>query len=112
MGGRTEEDFIKLVRRAEAEAASNTGYYTLKVALFALLGYLVIFAVLAGLLGLAGGVIASAFFSAALFLILLKKKLIIAVLLGIWVLLRALWVRFEPPRGHRLKRGEFPELFA
>lgn len=112
MGETTEEDFIRLVKQAEVEAASNPRSYTLKVALFALLGYLAIFVALAGLLGLAGGVIVSAFFSTALFLLLLKKKLIIAVLFAIWVLLKALWVKFDPPRGYRLKRGEFPELFA
>jgi Zn-dependent protease with chaperone function len=107
-----EEDFIDLVRKAEHDAESNPRFYTTKLALFALLGYVVIFLVLFALIGLAGGLVASAFFSTGLFILLLKKKLIIMVGAGIWVLLRALWVRFTPPEGYSLKRKQFPQLFA
>lgn len=31
---------------------------------------------------------------------------------GIWILLRALWVKFTPPQGYSLKRRQFPQLFA
>ena len=112
MSIQSEEEFIQLVQRAEQEASSNPKGYTTKLALFAVLGYAVIFLVLFTLLGLAGGLAAMAFFSTGLFLLLLKKKLIFAVLIGIWVLLRALWVRFTPPEGYVLKRSEFPQLFA
>lgn len=112
MAIKTEEDFINLVKQAEQEAEVNPKVYTIKLALFALLGYLVILLVLIALFGLAGGLVASAVFSTGLFLLLIKKKLIIAVALGIWVLLRALWVRFTPPEGYTLKRKDFPELFA
>lgn len=109
---KTEEDFINLVKKVEQEAEANPKAYTTKLALFALLGYLIIFLVLIALLGLAGGLVATAFLSTGLFLLLLKKKLIFAVGLGIWVLLRALWVKFTPPQGYTLKRKEFPELFV
>ncbi len=112
MGGISEEDFIHRVKQAEADAAANPKAYAVKLALFALLGYVVILGVLFGLLGLAGGLIASAFFSTTLFILLLKKKLIIAVLIGIWILMKALWVKFTPPQGYLLKRKEHPQLFA
>jgi len=108
----TEEDFINLVRKAEQEAEANPAAYTRKLALFGLLGYLVIFLVLIVLLGLAGGLVALGIFGTGLFILLLKKKLIFVVLCGIWILLRALWVKFEPPRGYTLKRNDFPELFG
>ncbi len=108
----SDGDFIQDVKKAELNAASNPKAYVIKLGLFALLGYVVIIAVLIALLGLAGGLIASAFFSTALFLLLLKKKLIIGVVIGIWILLRALWVRFTPPQGYLLKRKAYPRLFA
>lgn len=109
---KTEEAFIELVKKAEREAEAHPKSYTTKLAFLALLGYLVIFLVLVALLGLAGGLVATAFFSTGLFILLLKNKLIIAVLAGIWVLLRALWIKFTPPQGYSLKRRDFPELFV
>ncbi len=111
MSSISEEEFIQLVRKAEQETATNPRRYLVKLALFAVLGYVVIFGALLTLLGLVGGLLAAAFFSTALILFLLKKKLIFVLLLAIWVLLRALWVRFEPPDGYELKRKEFPRLF-
>ncbi len=112
MAIKTEEEFIQLVKAAEQDAELNPKSYTTKLALFALFGYLVIFLVLIALLGLTGGLVATAFFSSSLFLLLLKKKLIIAVVASIWVLLRALWVKFTPPQGHSLRRKDYPKLFA
>jgi Zn-dependent protease with chaperone function len=111
MSSQTEDDFIQRVKKAEHDAATNPKTYAIKLALFALLGYGVIVAVLIALLGLAGGLAASAFFSTGLFILLLKKKLIIGVLIGIWILLRALWVKFTPPQGFVLKRKAYPQLF-
>lgn len=112
MAIKTEQDFIDLVKAAEQDAALNPKWYTTKLALFALLGYAVILLILITLIGLAGGLTATAFFSTGLFLLLVKKKIIIAILAGIWVLLRALWIRFSPPEGYVLKRKEHPVLFA
>ncbi len=112
MSVKTEEEFITLVKQAESAAANQPRAYNIKLALFALLGYTVILGVLVALLGLAGGLVASAFFSTGLFILLLKKKLIIGVLFAIWVLLRALWVKFEPPQGYVLKRKHYPQLFS
>lgn len=107
----TEEEFIALVKKYEEEAEDNPKWYLFKLALFALLGYVVIFLVLLSLIGLTGAVLGSALISASLFLLLLKKKLIFVVLGGIWVLLKALWVKFVPPEGHTLTRDSHPHLF-
>ena len=111
MSSMSEEDFIELVRKAEEETVAHPRRYVTKLALFALIGYLAIFGVLFALIGLAGGLVAAAVFSTALFLILVKKKLIFVILIAIWVLLKALWVRFEAPEGYTLKRKECPRLF-
>ncbi|MCK4586297.1 MAG: M48 family metalloprotease, partial [Gammaproteobacteria bacterium] len=46
-----------------------------------------------------------------LLILLIKKKLIIALIIAVWILLKALWVKFESPEGYELTRKEFPELF-
>jgi Zn-dependent protease with chaperone function len=107
----TEEQFIALVRRAEMDAQTNLSRYKLKVALFALLGYGVIFALLALLISLVGGTVFVAVSSAALLLLLIKKKLIFGIAIAIWILFKALWVRFQRPQGHELCREKYPLLF-
>jgi Zn-dependent protease with chaperone function len=106
----TQSEFETMVRRAEALAQASPGRYKLGIVLYTLLGYLFILLILFLLFGLAGLVIGSAFLSTALFLILLKKKLIFVILPAIWILLKALWVRFDPPAGYVLKPGDFPAL--
>lgn len=110
MGEITQSEFEALVCRAEAFAKSHPRRYKLKVLLYALLGYLFIVLLLFLLFGLVGGIVGSAFISTALFIILLKTKLIFVVLPLIWVLMKALWVRFDPPTGYRLDLKRFPAL--
>ena len=112
MSSISEEEFIQLVRKAEHETATSPRRYLFKLSLFSLLGYVVIFGALLALIGLVGGLVVAAFFSTTLIFFLLKKKLIFVILLTIWVLLRALWVRFEAPEGYVLTRKEFPRLFG
>lgn len=109
---KTEEQFICAVQAAEAFADRSPGMYKLKVGLFALLGYMVIFAILAILILLIGGSVAVFFVSSSLALLILKKKLIFPILLAVWVFLKALWVKFDKPEGYELKRDAFPELFS
>ncbi|MCK5386893.1 MAG: M48 family metalloprotease [Gammaproteobacteria bacterium] len=106
-----EEQFIKLVKKSELEAEENIGIYKAKLALFAVLGYLVIFSILLVLVLLVGGTLATAFISSTLFIILLKKKLIFIILPAIWVMLKALWIKFDTPTGYFLTREKFPELW-
>ena len=107
----TEEEFIRLVKQAEDQVGTHAGRYKLKLALFALLGYVVIFALLGGLVAIVGGAIAATAYSTAAILLLLKSKLLAPALIMAWVLLKALWVRFEKPQGYELKRSDFPELY-
>lgn len=109
---KTEEEFISAVQAAEAFAVKSPKMYKLKVGLFALLGYLVIFSILLILVILVGGSVAIFFISSSLALLIIKKKLIIPILFAIWVFLKALWIKFDKPEGYELKRNEFPELFS
>ena len=108
----TEEDFIALVKRAEQEVENNPKNYKIKLFLFAILGYVVIFSLLFALLFLISGSVAAAFYSSAFFILLLKKKLIILLVVMAWVLLKSLWVRFDKPKGFALKRSDFPQLYT
>lgn len=104
--------FEHLVREAEARIAADPRGYKLRVALLALLGYTVLFGALAALAALIFGTVWGALASTAFLILLLKKKLIIPLLLVAWLILRALWVRLEPPQGYRAKREAFPALHA
>lgn len=112
MGRLSEEQFIELVQKAERDSFKSPGKYKLQLALFALLGYVVIFSVLFVLIILVGGTVGIALLSSSIFLLLLKKKLIFKILAAIWVFLKALWVKFEPPTGYRLERNSYPALFS
>ncbi|WKE66329.1 M48 family metalloprotease [Gallaecimonas kandeliae] len=107
-----EETFVALVERSEKDAARDIKAYRLKLAAFALLGYGVIFSLVALLVLLLGGTLWVAFLSSGLFLLLLSKKIIFLIAAAIWTLLRALWVPFDAPSGYRLERRHFPKLFA
>ncbi|OIO71117.1 MAG: hypothetical protein CO186_06985 [Zetaproteobacteria bacterium CG_4_9_14_3_um_filter_49_83] len=104
--------FEETARKAEQLAKANAGSYKVRLFLFAILGYMVIFGILASLFGLVGGLGWLAFSSSSLLImLLLKKKLILLIAPTIWVLLKALWVRFEQPQGYELKRQQAPLLF-
>ncbi|MCP4981285.1 MAG: M48 family metalloprotease [Gammaproteobacteria bacterium] len=111
MSNFTEEQFVELVKKSEQDAANSIGAYKVRLGLFALLGYAVIFGVLVALLALIGGTIGIALVSTSLALLLVKKKIIFIILIAIWTFLKALWVRFDAPVGHELKREQFPGLF-
>jgi Zn-dependent protease with chaperone function len=104
--------FEQLVREAQASIAASPRAYKLRLVLLALLGYAVLFGMVALLAGLVGGVIWGALASTAFLILLLKKKLIVPLLAVIWVILRSLWVRVEAPTGFALARERFPRLHA
>lgn len=107
-----EEGFIELVKKAERDSFNNITLYKTRLALFALLGYAVIFTVLTALIVLVGGTIGIAFISSSLALLLVKKKFIFIILIAIWTFLKALWIKFDPPTGYILDRDDYPELFT
>lgn len=104
--------FERLVEDAEAMVCANAGSYRLRVALFALLGYLVLFGIAATIALLVGGAAWGAVASTAFLVLLLKNKLIIPLLAMLWVLVRSLWVKIDAPDGYRLAPKDYPDLFA
>ncbi len=103
--------FERIAWEAEELANSNFSRYKFNVATYAVLGYVVIFAVLIGLLGLIAACIGAAVYSTGLFLLLLKKKIVFLLIPLVWILLKALWVKMESPTGFELTRDRFPRLF-
>lgn len=103
----TDAQFEALVGRLDAEARRNPAGYRRWVVLLALAGYTYIaLVILAALVPL----ILSIWAIATLGAIALKLILIFSGF--IWLVLRSLWVRIEPPQGRRLLPEEAPELFA
>jgi Zn-dependent protease with chaperone function len=103
-----QADFVHLVRMSEHASADNSRAYRRSVAAFAALGY----AWVLGCLVLATAIV--------LWVVpqLLHGRFRLAMvwlLLGavglLWVSLRALWVRLEPPGGVEITALEAPELF-
>lgn len=101
-----DERWQALVRRLEPKARANPAAYRRKVLLLAALGYAFIGLLVLLLLGLAVLVVVAALSGPGL---LLKFLIPIGALL--FVVIRALYVKFPPPAGIRVKRGQAPELF-
>ncbi|HEY8876714.1 MAG TPA: M48 family metalloprotease [Roseateles sp.] len=114
------DQFERMVARLETESARHPGAYQAKVALLALLGFVLLALVVGmsglGLLLLAGAGIAMLMTGGKAILLLLKLgKLLILLAIPLWLLLKssmqALFVRLPAPQGRELKRGEAPALF-
>ncbi len=99
----TNEQFDALVARLESQAQRHPFWYKSRVLLMALLGYGYITVMLVGL------VVATLL--SVLFLKVLGLKLAIPLLVLIWVVLKALWVRLDAPQGRRVTQREAPALF-
>jgi Zn-dependent protease with chaperone function len=103
----TADQFAALVARLEAQAKADPGGYRRRVLLFALLGNAYLFAMV---------VFLAALFLAALASIVFLKaagvKIAFVVGAFLYVVLRALWVKFPPPEGAEVTAREAPELFA
>jgi Zn-dependent protease with chaperone function len=104
----TQDDFESLVQRLEQEATANPIAYRRRLGLLAFLGYGYIVVVLALLIGGAALIVWGAAVSHTLVLL---AKLGWALLVLIYVVLRAMWVRLEPPEGRALTSRNCPELF-
>ena len=109
----TQEDFERaafrsLVQRLEQEAAANPIAYRRKLGALAFLGYGYIAVALTLLIGGAALIVWGAAVSHAL---LLLGKVGWALLALIYLVLRAMWVRLEPPQGRVLTSRECPVLF-
>ncbi len=105
------ERFEAVAREAERAMAASLPGYRMKVALLAMLGYGVIFGMLSLLLGISA-VCVWAMVSGYAWVLLLKTKLILAMPACGLVLLRALWVRIEAPKGYEVFPKDCPRLFG
>ena len=103
----TNEEFEALVGRLEGEAKRNPGGYKTRVVLMALLGN--------AYLGLMLLVITALLVAAIVSIAWLKGagvKIALVVGVFLWMVLKALWIRLEPPQGSEVKADDAPELFA
>jgi len=109
----TQDDFERpsfrsLVQRLEQEAAADPVAYRRKLGALAFLGYAYIAATLILLIGGAALIVWGA---AVSHMLLLLGKIGWALLVLIYLVLRAMWVRLEPPQGRVLTSRAFPALF-
>ncbi|MGD0960553.1 MAG: hypothetical protein ABSB19_12170 [Methylomonas sp.] len=100
-----------LIESAECAIQRNPRLYRIKVALLALLGYTVIYAMLFFLIAMLGGLGWAAINSSTLIFMLIKSKLILVLLAMIYVIIRSLWVKFGKPTGYVLQRKDYPIFF-
>jgi Zn-dependent protease with chaperone function len=107
----SDDIFEQFAHRAERRADYSMSIHKFRLALFALLGYVVIIGVLGVLVALVNGVLAASIYSTALLIILIKKKLIFLIVPAIWILTKSLWVKLEAPGGYRLTKKNCPQLF-
>lgn len=102
-----QAEFEAHVARMEAIAKERPRAYRRRVFALAALGYAYLVVVVVALLALS----ALAAYS-VVYLKALGIKLLFIVGALLVVVLRALWVKFEPPEGERVTRAEAPALFA
>lgn len=100
-----------MVQRLEVEARQRPGHYRFKVALLAVLGFLVLGGSVLLAFGISIGLVAVLLMINPVLLLKLIKVVWIPIALGV-LILSALWVRFSPPGGHRLRPDEAPLLQA
>ncbi|WP_341676843.1 M48 family metallopeptidase [Niveibacterium sp. SC-1] len=104
----TQQEFRRLVARLERECDATPGPYRLKVMALAALGYAYVISILA---------IAAAALVWGVSLISGGHHLFAGAKLGLFggavgfLLVRALWVRLDPPTGRRLTAADTPKLF-
>ncbi len=103
----THDEFESLVARLEPMAKSNPSGYEMRVISLALVGYAYLAAVVALLILLIGGALAAI---ATLKLIAIKVLLVLVPI--IWLVAKALWVKFPPPEGVEVTQAYSPALFA
>lgn len=104
-----QAQFEALVARLEQSARSDPGGYRLRVLLLALLGYAYIALVVGAVAGLLVFLVWLLVSSGRGAVLVLKLAIPLGTL--IYIALRAMWVRLEPPRGERITRQDAPRLF-
>jgi Zn-dependent protease with chaperone function len=107
----SEQRYRALIERLQAQAREAPQAYRTRVALLAALGYAVLGLILLVALGLPIGILVALLVSGREFdpwaLYLLLPLAVFAAMV-----VRALWLRFDPPSGYRLAPGDAPVLEA
>ena len=101
-----KDEFEKLVSRLESGARNNPEGYRLKVLGLALLGNAYIAAIV---LLLGAALVLSAMAVKSAHAVALKLAFAVGALM--WVVLKAMWVRIDPPQGVEIRRDDAPALF-
>ena len=107
----SEQKYFALIERLEVQAREAPGVYRLKLGLLAACGFLVLGGAVVAAFGLSVGLVLLLLAISPLLLVKLIKVVWIPIAFG-WVILRALWIKFDPPGGHALQDGEAPALAA
>lgn len=102
-----DQQFETLVGKLERQAQNQPGRYRRKVLLLALLGNAYVGAIL--LLGVA---LLVALIASIMLLKAFAVKLIIPLGVFLWMILKALWVKVDPPAGYEVDARQAPDLFA
>lgn len=108
----TREQFDKLVREVEQGLGGRPSELQKRVLWLAAIGYAALLAGLLGVLALAAVFITPAFWVEWPDAIWLWIIGLVILFLGCDAVLKALWVRLEPPKGLPVVRGEATVLFA
>src|SRR5262245_43618538 len=103
----TNDQFEAMVARLEERAHRDPDAYKLRVVLLAMSGYVYLLLMVAMLLMLLAGVLAS-----SVYLHALAIKLALPVLALVWLVVSAMWVKIPPPEGRRVTAEQAPALFA
>jgi Zn-dependent protease with chaperone function len=103
----TNEQFDSLVSRLEKQAHNNPRGYQIKVLLLAVLGNAYMGAMLLLIVALLVALVVSLTVFKAFAI-----KLIIILGLFLWMILKALWVKIDPPTGAEIRADQAPALFS
>lgn len=98
------------IEKLEREAREHPARYRLRVIGLVVMGHAFVWLWIGLVLAIAFGVIWVQFASHRFIAVTLKLEFLL--LAAAWVMLRALWVKLDPPDGRELTRAEAPQLFA
>ena len=101
--------FVDLVRKYEAVAAQDPAGYRRKVRLFGSLGYIYVFGVLIFVIAFLAGMIALMFFTGHGNVFEVKILFVGAIIA--FSIVKALFVKFDPPTSLLVTRSEAPRLY-
>lgn len=103
----SDNRFEALIARLERQARDHPGAYRLKVLLLAALGNIYVLGMLAVIV-----VLLAVLVGLITVLKAVAVKLIALVGFFLWTVVKALWVKLEPPTGTEITADQAPELFA